>query len=270
MTPMEQELERQRQALANAIPMENFMRPDGTLDFNAYDAALRGNITANVNNNYNALQNVTNPYVQVSGTVKGAPGVSLRKSDYDTELAKYQAQNPNANTSDPNFGVTFANWLRNNNAPITMQSGQVLPGTYLGQTSPGLGISNAEAVKQSQAFIDAENAAKFKPGKAITNLSRGLVLSGLGASALGGLGFGPLSGAVETGVSAGNAGSSFGSNLLSNFATNTALKGALSGAAGGYSSDGISGALKGAALGGLTGGFGNSIAGGLGITSAPG
>ncbi len=252
---------------------EDFMNEGGGIDWNAYIAASNAWDAQNANNRLGyqkqldaEFQDSQNPWVTVSGTVKGAPGVSIRKSDYDTELAKYQQQNPGANTSDPSFGVTFANWLRNSNAPTSTNP----RGTYLGQTSPGLNISNADAVKKSQDFIDAENAAEFKPGKAIVNLSRGLVASGFGAAALGGLG--PLSAIGETGVSAGNAASNSGglSSLFSNFSTSGALKSAAgSGISSLVSGDGIEGALRGAAIGGLTGGFAPAISKAVDLSGAP-
>lgn len=254
---------------------EDYQTLGGGTDWNAFTEAEKAwqaqqdaNIIADQNNIKNQYASeIADPYISITQADTGVPGVSLPKSEYDKQLAKYAARtygtDANGNplgvidTSSPTFGQGFANFLRNTNAPKPSDPN----GTFLSQYQ-GLNVSGPDAVKMAQAQRAIDRSKEFKLGKAIAGLSGGLVLSGMGGIALGGLAGGA---GLGSGVAAGEAASGL------NFAAGAAAKGALSGAASGYLSSGkLGGALKGAALGGLTGGYGSSLGSSLGITSQAG
>lgn len=242
---------------------ENYKRFDA--DTAAWQARYDSAFNPTVINN--AYQNAENPWVQVTQSQNGVPGVSLRQSDYNDQIAKYKAYMPSDNQSDPLFNTNFAGWLRNNNSPSMFDNGTRSSGTAIAQNSYGLNQTNQELSDMSNQFIDARNAAKFKPGRAITGLARGLVLSGLGASAVGAL-TGGLT-ALPTGVSAGSSAGSLFGNSLGNFATNAAIKGAISGGVSGLTSgQGLGDILKGAGLSALTAGFAPGLGSSLGLGNA--
>jgi hypothetical protein len=244
-------------------------------DINAYMAASKAHDEANaaaytqeLGQQIGAAQDAANPYVQISPSAYGLPGLSLRQSDYNDQLAKFQAEYPTAATSGNEFNSNFASFLRRTNAPKMGDE----RGTYLGQTTPGLSFSNEQAVEQINRFNDQRRSAERKGrlGNAL-KIGAGALAAFAAPAVLGGLGVGGA-----TGVSAGSAlpaassggGGLFGGlgSAFGKFSTGQALSGAVKGGLGGLmSGDGLSGALKGAALGGVTGGYGGALASGLGI-----
>jgi hypothetical protein len=264
------------------------LNPDGVgysgVDWAAWQAADRKyndeiasqKISQDYSGALQAQRDFQDPYVQVTSGGQGIPGVSLRKSDYDAQVKKFQEQYPNVSpTSD---ATVFANFLRNSNSPNSIDT----RGTYIGQTAPGLNYTKEQLGELSNQYFAQKRASKFRPGAAIAKLAGGLVLSGGLAAGLGA--FAPAAaGAAGAANTAGAAGAAAAATTAapaavgggtSSFLGSLSAKGALSGAAlggvGSLASGGsFSDVLKGAALGGVTGGVAPAVAGSIGIPAGP-